>query len=226
MTTPMRVSTTVLEAFRRFSREEWMSEGEILATIRGEIPKNDKMRIGTAYGNIVRWPREFAEGGGFYGLDGIRFTDRAVDEMLQRIGRFGVYEAKSYLPFDNDIMIVAKVDHLFGTDISEIKTTLDSFDSDKYMASYQWRFYILAFQAPRVTYQVAELKLVSLKDDREPIIEAYGLRNPIASLRVYPYPNLEADCRNLVNEFRNFVIDYKLDDLLRERQREAERRYA
>jgi hypothetical protein len=209
----VRISTTTLESYRLFMQpdQEWMSEADLLATIRGEFTPTPAIELGLSYGRILEDPDRYLVPGGYQcGLYSFGLDD--VEPALALIDRRGVMEAKAvkrYGPCD----VVAKVDHILGAHLTEFKTTGSSFNIDKYLESCQWRFYFDVFEALKLTYHIF------LLDDHENGVAS--LRG-IESFQVYPYPQLHADCADLVREFAVYVTAKGLDGLLRERQQTAE----
>jgi hypothetical protein len=108
--------------------------------------------------------------------------------------------------------VASKADHCLGAHLSEFKTTLSTFDFDKYAQSCQWRFMADAFQPKLITYRV-----FCLSEGSNGVIE---LRS-IESFNLYPYPGLHADCSRLVQQFAEYVTVKGLADVLNQRQAAA-----
>lgn len=208
----MRISTTTLESFRLFSEpdQEWMSEDDLIATIKGEFRPTPAIELGLAFGKVLENPGFYKVNGG-YRCNGYSFDDTTIDPCLDLIDPMGVFEAKGVKSYGRH-EVVAKADHLYGRHLSEFKTTCGSFDFDKYAHSCQWRFMADIFEPKVITYHVF------LLDDHE---------NGVASLRgiesfnVFPYASLHEDCCELVNNFATYVRAKGLDRLLDQRQRDA-----
>jgi len=213
----MRISTTTIESFRLWQTGDWMSEEDLQATIKGEFVPTFNTELGKHYHAILEEPEPYRSLFG-YGRGGFQFEAAAIDEMLARINPAGVPEVKTarelLVAGAGVVHLVSKCDWIAGLHIDEFKTTLEGFDAEKYMASYQWRIMTMLFEATSVSYHVA-----LLKDETEKIT----LRG-IESLNVFPYPQLEADVRHLLREFVHYVNLRGLGDILRERQRAAEYR--
>lgn len=209
----MRISATQLESFRLFKApdQEWMSEAEMHATIRGQFTPNHKVNLGSAFGLVLEDPDRFLVPGGFrceVNREVFEFGADVMEPCLALIDRRGVFEAKavkSYGPHD----VATKADHVLGAHLSEFKTTLSTFDFDKYANSVQWRYMVDAFQPRLVTYRV-----FCLSEATNGVIE---LRS-IESFNLYPYPALHADCAALVREFTEYVTAAGLADVLNARQ--------
>lgn len=210
----MRISATQIESFRLFMTGDWMPEDELVATIRGEFAGNHKVSLGAAFGKVLENPDAYVLPNG-YGIEvngeWFEFGADVMAEPLALIDRRGVFEAKAvqrYGPHE----VASKADHLLGGDLSEFKTTLSTFDFDKYAQGCQWRFMADAFQPARITYHV-----FSLSEATNGVIELRG----IETFRLYPYANLRKDCETLVREFADYVTAKGLADVLEQRQREA-----
>lgn len=205
----MRISCTTLESFRLFSQpdQEWMSEQDLIDGILGKFTPTPKVELGKAFGSVLEDPDRFLVPGG-YQCGGYSF---GLDEMAPAfalIDRRGVFEAKAikrYALCD----VVAKADHLYGSHLSEFKTTTSTFDFDKYAASCQWRFMTDIFEPSAITYHV-----FCLDDHDNSVVEIRS----IETFRLYPYPGLHEDCCDLLGRFVAYVTAKGLDGYLRERQ--------
>lgn len=217
----MRISTTTIESFRLFLQpdNDWMTEAELEATIRGRFTGNHKVWLGLAFGAVLEHPGRYRVPGGYRvaNLRGCGETFELGDEVmgpaLALIDRDRtVFEAKGLKAYRGHD-VVAKADQMSGLRIVETKTTLSSFDFDKYAASCQWRFTLDIFGAASVTYQVACLS----ESEQNGVISLRG----IETFTLYPYPALRADLDALVGSFEDYVTARGLRSVLDARQREA-----
>jgi hypothetical protein len=201
----MRISTTTLESFRLFMTEDWMAEADLINSIKGVRVETDAMRLGTAFHRILETPEPHRTVCGYF-ADGFHFPDATMQPALDLIDRRGVFEVKSTKPYGAHT-VVCKADQLVGCDGFEHKTTCSSFDADKYLASYQWRFEMAIFgpELVRLTYRV-----FCLEEPKEGIV---GLRG-IEVVPVYRYPQLETDCADLVRRFADYVTARGLTQFL------------
>lgn len=198
----MRISVTTLESFRLWSdpEQEWMSEADLHATIKGEFTGNRKVWIGQAFGAVLEEPKRHQVAGGYRvtprGSDGAIFlSDATMQPALDLFDRRGVFEAKAskaYGPHE----VIAKADQLLGAHLIETKTTLSPFDFDKYAHSYQWRFMVDIFEPTRVTYRV-----FCLDEDKDGDISLKSTEE----FDLYPYANLHSDCDEMVQRFVEYV---------------------
>ena len=208
----MRISTTTLESFRLFMQpdQDWMSEADLLASIRGEFVPNRKVLIGKAFGECLESPENFRTSGGFQ-HGPFFFSADTMQPALELFDRRGVFEAKATKEY-GPCTVVARADQLFGSQLIENKTTCGTFDFDKYAASYQWRFMADIFEPLLITYRVFVL------DDDES--NQIGLKS-IEAFNLYPYGRLHQDCCELLDAFVEYVTLKGLDGYLRQRQLEA-----
>lgn len=214
-----RVSATQLESFRLWSdpEQEWMTEEELVASIRGEFVENHKIALGSAFGKVLETPARYAVTNsrgdliGYHVRTNRETFDFGADMMAEPLALIdraaGVFEAKavkSYGPID----VASKADFLVGGQLVEFKTTLSTFDVDKYAESSQWRFMADAMQPLDVTYHV-----FCLAEATNGVIDLKS----IETVRFYPYPALHQDCADLVDRFRCYVEAKGLTGVLRTR---------
>jgi hypothetical protein len=221
----MRVSCTTIESFRLFMdpNQEWMPEGELLATIKGEFIATPRMALGQAFGRCLEKPakyRDEANRGYLVPVDGrvYRFSDAVMEPALAEFDRRGVFEAKETRDYGGT-KVVAKADQILGTRVIENKAKTSQFDFDKYAESYQWRFMLDLFEgATSVTYKIFLLN----EDERSGDIDLRG----IETFNLYPYAELHRDCADMVRQFEDYVRLKGLTEFLNNKQRETESRYA
>lgn len=205
----LRISATVLEAFRLYMEPEqdWMSKQALVDQICGKFVTRPEIEIGLAFGDIVRDPEKFRVRGGFKARD-YCFDGADMAEPLAAIQIPGsTFEVKGHRVYD-DAVVVSKADQLLGARLREFKTT-GYFDFEKYSQSLQWRFMVDALGPAFVEY------LVFVVDDHENGV--VGIKEA-HQFRLYPYPELHADCERWVRDFRAFVDAEGLAGFLREQQ--------
>lgn len=216
----MRISTTTLESFRLFMQpeQEWMSEDELLATIRGEFVGNHRVWLGLAFGAVLEHPAQYRVDGGFR-VENIRgcgesfdFSDDVMGPAFELIEDGTVFEAKATKRYGRH-EVVAKADQMFGAHLKETKATLGYFDFDKYADSCQWRFMADIFEPTKITYHIFCLD----ESEQTGVISLRG----IESFNLYPYAVLHQDCLELVREFESFCESRGLVSLLDARQQAA-----
>jgi hypothetical protein len=224
----MRISATLLDSFLFYLGAESEHdeeavrcycadcvERELIAHIKGEFSPTREIQIGRAYHALIENPQRSLSGS--YEAQGFCFEDAAIETLLDRLepGLFEVKTTKELLvPGAGVCTLVAKCDHISGASISEFKTTLDSFDLEKYLASAQWRIYLYLFQAQFCTYHVA-----CLKEDGDRFV-----LKSLESMNCFPYPDLERDVRELLREFCGYVKARGLESYLIPKVEKAEAR--
>lgn len=208
----MRISTTTLESYRLWAQpdQDWMSEAELLATIRGEFVPTPTVLLGQAFGKVLETPERFQVSGGYRCLE-YSFSDATMAPALALMDRRGVYEAKVVKRY-GACDVVSKADQIVGAHLKEHKTTASTFNFDKYAESYQWRFMLDSFEALLVTYHV-----FLLDDHQNGVVEVKG----IETFNFFPYADLHQDCCALLARFVDYVTVRGLDGILRQRQQEA-----
>lgn len=210
----MRISTTTLESFRLFLQpdQEWMTEQSMLDTILGKFVPTPAVLLGKAFGEVLETPEAFQVSGG-YQHGTYQFGHDVMAPCLALMDRRGVFEAKGTKQY-GECTVVAKADQILGARLIEHKTTLSSFDFDKYAASMQWRFMADIFEPLSITYHVFCLS----ESPYNGVIELRG----IESFNLFPYAELHLDCCDLLPKFVGYVTAKGLDGFLRERQIAAE----
>lgn len=207
----MRISTTTLESFRLYCEGDWMEEGELLATIKGQFVPTHNVKLGSAFGKVLETPDRYRVPHGFT-CDGFNFGDDVMEPSLALMDRRGVYEAKAEKRYEA-ATVVAKADQIVGARLIEHKTTLSTFDFEKYAKSYQWRFMTDIFAPAFITYHV-----FCLAEAPNGVISLRG----IESFNLFPYPGLHEDCCDLLRRFCEYVRAKGLESLLIERQKRSE----
>lgn len=203
----MRISTTTLESFRLFMSGDWMTEDELIAGIKGEFVPTVPVKIGSAWGKIIETPTKYLDDL-WYVCDDYAFNPEQVHFALTLFDRRGFFEVKSTKQY-GEHTIVAKVDHIYGAHISEIKSTLKGFNFDKYAESCQWRFYLDIFLARKLTYHVFCLN--------EPDVDNVVYLDSHEPFHLYPYAEMEHDCFVMVEEFAEYAKKRNLESYLQEK---------
>lgn len=206
----MRIPVTAVESFRLYRDETWMSESDLLSSLRHEAPPTPALLIGRAFDAIVCDPLRYQVRGG-YTAEGYTFGDDDMAIAFAAFDRRIVWQVKTAKVWDElpeKPTIVAKADGIFGQRLIEIKTTLSSFDFAHYERGYQWRYYVHMFEAPAIEYRVFKLN-----DHSNGVIDV----KDVETFTLYPYPNLHADCSELLQQFLDFVRIKHLEIFFEER---------
>lgn len=196
----MRISTTIVEDYRRLLQAEYQrdtAEEELIAKIKGTpFEPTWQMRAGKAWHSIIETPdayeRTYQEAGVqdqiYYEYDGFRFDAGAVKVARERIGP-GLWEVKGTRRFTlsgQEVTVVAQADHMHGLFIQDNKATWSNPGAFDYEPSLQWRFYLLVHAAASFTYNK-----FAFREPKDGYCELHNL----LSFRFWTYPDIETDCR-------------------------------
>lgn len=192
-----------------------MPETDLLATIRGEFVGNHKVWLGQAFGSVLEHPDRYKVPGGYRVAsdrcpETFAFGDDVIAPALALIDRpLTVFEAKGVGQYGGHD-VVAKADQMIGAHLIETKTTLGTFDFDKYAESCQWRFMADIFQVPHVMYHVFCLD----EDVRNDVIRLKS----IETFELYPYAAMRGELEHLVRDFDGYIDMRELRPVLDARQ--------
>jgi hypothetical protein len=100
------------------------------------------------------------------------------------------------------ITVSGQVDAIEHKTIYDHKTT-ERFDAEKYLESWQHRFYLDIFEADRFIWNVWEMKHLGEGDGTQ----AYEVR-ALHTLEQFRYPAMGDDCRDLALEYLAFARKY------------------
>src|SRR5437870_10693161 len=158
----LRISATLLENFRLYTSTDWFDEPRLLDSIKGKAVQTPQMKIGRSFHALLEKPQLNLSG--VYEHGGLSFDPAAIDSILERIPRGGVFETKVVKTVGqtregDDLVLVAKADYIAGLHVCEFKAPLNGqFDAEKYERSVQWKMYSMLYGANRVSYHIACLK--------------------------------------------------------------------
>jgi hypothetical protein len=190
-------------AYARWKAEEESSVDWLINSILSH-EETEAMAKGTAFHKFL----EHAQGweGETAWVDGYCFTFSGDFELYLPVMREW-RKGKDY----GDIVVSGQVDAIEGGTIYDHKTT-ERFDAEKYLESWQHRFYLDIFGADRFVWNVWEMKHLGeiandLEADATGSSQAYEVRE-LHKLTAYRYPALTADCTELAQEYLAFVRKY------------------
>lgn len=181
-----------IEAFRRWRDSDDQSIEDLVRFITVDAP-TPAMLAGTAFHDAL----EHAQEGSYEVLEAQGYTFHLPDAELvlptiREVRAYGTY---------GDLTVTGKVDILEGRRVDDHKTT-SRFDAERYLAGYQWRYYLDLFDADVFRWNVFEIK------EREPFV--YEVSAP-QFLEVTRYPGLHADCARLAADYLAFARQYLPD---------------
>jgi hypothetical protein len=190
----MTASVSVVEMFRRWEHEgeeEWSEFLEHLAA-----PQSPQMKAGDAFHaaiegcGVTEGKGEFLE----ISAKGYLFNFEEFDGELT-LGQLQEMPVnKMYGP----LLIRGRCDDVSGGTITDYKLTFSSFDADRYLESYQWRFYMDILKCHTFVYQVFE----GYDNYREGRIDVRKLH----TLKLYRYEELHNDCQRVAERFYEVAL--------------------
>lgn len=182
-------SVTDLENFRKYLSNEIEFEELLLRLNRKQSP-TDKMMVGRALHSILENPEEYYVKP-IYIFDGIIFEANLIKELLKdKVNAREVKANKLY----SKTLVSGVADGLSGLFVIEYKISFNSFDIERYMNSYQWRFYIDMFEAIGAEYVIIVLDNAMQAKD-------------IIRFKLYRYDGLQNDLINLIKDFELFLLN-------------------
>lgn len=108
------------------------------------------------------------------------------------------------------IIITGQCDGIEGRNIIDHKT-VQQFDAEYHLDGWQHRFYLDIFEADRFDWHLWEVAAITNKEIAQPdgsVLEMGSKAYEVYAhhqLTQYRYPEIEADCRALALEFRDFA---------------------
>jgi len=181
-----------LEAFRYWRGAEDQSVEDLIERLTMFQP-TEPMLAGTAFHKAL----ETAKPGDYDTLHANGYTFQLPDATLALPA---IRELRAYGNY-GPLQVTGCVDCLHGKTVIDHKTT-GRFDADRYLAGYQWRFYLDLFGADVFRWDVYEI--------REIKPHVYEVADP-QTLQQFRYPGLHDDCARLAAEFYDFASAYMPD---------------
>lgn len=178
-----------IEAFRRWREDDDQPVEQLVEYITVDNPTKP-MLAGTAFHEAL----EHADVGSYDVLQAMGYTFHLPDAELVLPS---IREVRAYRAYGG-LMVTGKVDCLDGRRVDDHKTT-SRFDAERYLAGYQWRYYLDLFGADVFRWNVFELKEVG---DLE-----YQV-SPPQLLEVTRYPRLHDDCMQLALDYLDFAREH------------------
>lgn len=175
-----------LEAFRYWQGDEESTPADLVARLTTFEP-TPAMLAGTAFHKALETAKPgdydtiYANGYAFHLPDG-----ELVLPSIRELRAFGNY---------GPLQVTGCVDILAGKRVEDHKTTA-RFDAERYLAGYQWRFYLDLLGADVFRWNVFEIREI------KPLV--YQVAD-LQTLETYRYPGMHADCARLAAEFYDFA---------------------
>ena len=194
----MRVSVTTIEQFRRVMTEEWASEAELIAQVKGQpFEPSWQMKAGTAWHAALEGRRPDEEDDG-----AVRFGDYWISlpalERTRALVPSGACEVKISVPWQTaygPVNVVSQTDLLVGATVIDHKAKFSTLDIKPYEPSLQWRFYLENFGAKRFQYMIWQFW--------EPKNWTLELAD-MAQCSFFPYVGMRQDCQRWLDRFMDW----------------------
>lgn len=186
------VRVTNLEQFRIWRDDEELEVGWLLARLRGDDAPSEAMQAGTAFHAALESAPECELGtlaSGDYRFDFNCDCEIPIPTLKE------LAIEKQY----GNLLVTGHVDGLIGREVVDYKTT-SQFDPDRYLAGYQWRFYLDMLNADRFRWEIFVLAEFGPE-------YCYSVKQA-HRLMQSRYPNLHDDCMKLAREYNEFAEKY------------------
>ena len=188
----MRVSVTDLDAYRRWREDEEAELEPLLRQLRKLEPPTEPMLAGSALHKAL----EHAEPGvvSTLEIDGYKFIfDLNAELALPDIRE--IKAEKVYMIDGLPVTVVGKIDTLDARTVEDHKAT-SRFDAERFLDTYQWRYYLDIFGATRFRWNVFEMAEIG-----ERAYKVFALHR----LEQFRYGAMHADCVRLLRDFVEFA---------------------
>ena len=212
----MRLSVSDIDLYRRYlDEDEDMTLEQCLAQLRREAEMPSYVKAGSAFhkilercsvGEVTRCE-----------LDGFKFrfdidTSIVLPEIRELRGELDIMTSVG------PVTLVGKVDNM-DLAIHDIKLAM-GFNPEKYLASYQWRCYLMMFNAWKFVYDVFTYDEKDIlapgskkSGPNRKVIGTEYVVNDYHELAMYAYPDMQRDVLRQVDEFARFVAEYMPEKL-------------
>lgn len=196
---PREVRVTQLDAFRIWQTTEDLDMDWLLPRILGTQPETIEMAAGTALHQALE-TLSFCNDYATNEVDTVSSGDYRFDFNCQAEIVVPTIKESEFAKQYGDIMVTGHVDGLIGNMVIDYKTT-KQFDWDRYMESYQWRFYLDMSGCNQFLYQIFVIKPFG-PEKCFSIVDSHKIKQ-------FRYPELHQDCEQLVRDYRQVVIEHQ-----------------
>jgi len=202
----MKCTVSDIESFRYWKASEYDPDAkELIAQLRKQTPPTPEMATGSAFHKAL----EYARNGEYehLGADGYRFYIKTGLEIELPELREVMFPAKIYRIGNQEVRVTGRVDCLLGKRIDDHKTT-GEFKPERYLDSFQWRFYLDMFNADHFRWNVFVLWEMNQKDLPDCPDFEDGKEFLVAELHrldQYRYPEMTYDLHLLLYQFVDFA---------------------
>jgi hypothetical protein len=213
----IRISTTLLESFRKLIETEYVPASQVIDSIMGKPQEMSwQAAAGTAWHKIIADLEEDCDESPdeLWARDDYSFTWQSLHNTRRLLGP-GLWEVKVVKHMDVygvPVALVAKADHVHGNTVTDLKAKFSNLDVSAYEPDLQWRIYLWAHGASCFRYVFCEFK-----DPKKGYCE---LRN-LTETNFWPYPQMERDIKTWCARFLDFCHQHRLTEHLHRESREG-----
>ena len=190
----LTIRVTSLEQFRIWKEDDDLDVGWLLTRLLGKEAPSDVMLAGTAFHSALEHASEGV-------LDTLAFGDYRFDFNCDAEVQIPTLKELEITKQYGDLLVTGHVDGLIGKEITDYKTT-GQFDPDRYMESYQWRYYLDMCDCDRFRWQV-----FVISEFGPPCCYEVKQIHQLAQVR---YPGMDQDCARLAQEYYEFASQQPL----------------
>lgn len=183
------VRVTNLDSFRIWKGTEGLDLDWLMTRLQDKTEPSDAMKAGTALHKALESACEMDVG--TLAIDDYRFDFNCDCRIVLPVIR----ECELSRQY-GDIQVVGHFDGQIGNMIVDYKST-EQFDPERYMESYQWRFYLDMGGCDVFLYQIFVIREFGPPGCYE-VLDTHQLKQ-------YRYPELHSDCEKLVSEYRSVM---------------------
>lgn len=181
-----------MDVFREWEGDEDSDLASLIADITSKQPTH-AMKRGTAFHAALENLRE----GEVSKIESQGYTFVFPEDFEAPL--FQIQELRGNKVYDG-LIVTGQVDAIQGNHILDHKAS-ESFDAERYMAKYAWRYYLDIFKAERFSWYVWQM----YEDPTD--IFRYTVKD-LHILEQYRYPELERDCSDLAAKMKSFAEQY------------------
>lgn len=204
----MRLSATLLESFRLWMNEDWMTTERFIDDLTKPFETSYAADLGKAFHKLNEGNTE----GPPYRIE-LECGDIAKFDRTCRLPEYPkpITEQKMVKVIDGH-QIVGMIDGGEGSIIHDIKTSQKPFNADKFADSMQWRVYLEIFQADKCVFDFCQL----YQPGKRKGDTTWSVKDR-HTLPLYRYPKLGDDVRRHINMCVSHLQLWELDEYVKER---------
>lgn len=189
---PRKVRVTNLESFRIWQEQEGLELSWLMDRLTDSTEPTEAMKAGTALHKCLEEATE-------HDTNVLAIGDYRFDFNCECQVVIPAIKECELSKMYGDIQVVGHFDGQIGNMLVDYKST-ETFDADRYMDSYQWRFYLDMSGCDVFLYQVFVIREFGPPG-------CYEVRET-HQLKQYRYPDLHRDCEKLVGEYREVMAGF------------------